>query len=108
MSSVRGSAGLPWTVTSRYEPFSLATHCAGSRPGTLTNGVSMAFGGFVHGPGSAADPTMLRPAAERYARSAPLPPPSAGGLAHAAIMFSSPTRPNRVSPGGGTVERNDA
>src|SRR5262245_40688323 len=108
MSSVRGSDGSPCTVTSRYEPLSFATHCAVSRPGTLTNGVSIGFGGFTHGRGSAADPVMLRPAAERYARNGPLPPPSAAGFAHAAIMPSPCTRPKRELSGGGTVDRNDA
>ena len=38
ISSARGSAGSPWTVTSRYELRSLDTHCAVRSPGTLTKG----------------------------------------------------------------------
>src|SRR5262245_12779196 len=108
MSSVRGSAGLPCTVTSRYEPFSFDTHAAVSRPGTLTNGVSIVLPVVTHGFGWAEDPVMLWPPLDRYACSAPLPPPSAAGLAHAACMFSPCTRPKRVLSGGGIVERNEA
>src|SRR5207248_1602706 len=108
MSSVRGSAGLPWTVTSRYEPLSFDTHCAVSRPGTLTNGVSIGLGGVTHGRGSAEDPVTLRPAADRYAWSSPLPPPSAAGFVQAACSVSPATRPNREFDGGGIVDRNDA
>src|SRR5689334_16326349 len=108
MSSTRGSAGFPCTVSSRYENFSLDTHLAVSSPGTLTNGVSIVFAGVTHGFGSAADPTMLRPADERYACNSPLPPPSAAGFAHAATMFSPCTRPKREFSGGGIVDRNDA
>src|SRR5690349_18792804 len=108
MSSTRGSAGLPCTVTSRYEPLSFDTHCAVSNPGTLTNGVSIVFAGITQGFGSAAEPTMLRPDDARYACRSPLPPPSAAGFAHAAIMFSPCTRPNREFSGGGIVDRNDA
>src|SRR5262245_30056170 len=107
MSSARGSLGSPCTVTSKYDPFSFATHCAVNRPGTLTNGVSTVFP-FAHTGASAADPTMLRPLAERYACRSPLPPPSAAGFAHAAIIPSPCTRPKRVLSGGGIVERNDA
>src|SRR5471030_894535 len=107
MSSARGSAGSPCTVTSRYEPFSLDTHCAVNRPGTLTNGVSIGLGGVTHARGSADDPTILRPADARYACSSPLPPPSAAGFTHAACMPSPCTRPKREFAGGGIVERND-
>src|SRR5580765_6329825 len=108
MSSTRGSAGLPCTVTSRYDPLSLATPWAVSKPGALTNGVSIGLAGVTHGRGSAGDPTMLRPAAERYACSSPLPPPSAAGFTHAACMVSACTRPKRELAVGGIVDRNDA
>src|SRR5262245_38075928 len=107
MSSARGSLGSPCTVTSKYDPFSFATHWAVSNPGTLTNGVSIVFP-FDHTGASAADPVMLRPLAERYACNSPLPPTSAAGFAHAAIIPSLCTRPKRVLSGGGIVERNDA
>jgi hypothetical protein len=48
MSSARASAGLPCTVISRYEPFSFDWHRAVSRPGTLTNGVSIDADVLVH------------------------------------------------------------
>src|SRR6185295_3355471 len=110
MSSVRGSAGLAWTVTSRYEPFSFTTHWDVSRPGTLTNGVSIGFAGagVTHACGAADDPEILGPPADRYAWSAPLPPPSAAGFTQAACMSAPGTRPKRLFSGGGIVDRNDA
>src|SRR5437762_7879535 len=106
MSSVRGSAGLGCTVTSRYEPFSFATHCAVSSPGTLTHGVSIVFP-VAHGFGAADEPMMVPPPALRCACSSPLPPPSAAGFAHTACMPSPCTRPKRELSDGGTVDRND-
>src|SRR5437764_501617 len=107
MSSVRGSAGFPWTVTSRYVAFSLDLHSAVSKPGTLTQGVSIGRSGTTQGIGRVV-PTIVRPSVERYACKVPLPPLSAAGLVHAATMFGSVTLPNRVLPGGGTVARNEA
>ena len=45
MSSVRGSAGSPCTVISRYDACSLDAHCAVTSPGTLTQGVSIGRSG---------------------------------------------------------------
>ncbi len=45
MSSTRGSAGSPLTLISRYVACSLVLHSAVSRPGTLTNGVSIGLVG---------------------------------------------------------------
>jgi hypothetical protein len=44
---------------------SFDTHRAVSSPRTLTNGVSIGFGGLTHAGGPADDPVTLRPAAER-------------------------------------------
>src|SRR5215510_14527380 len=106
MSSVRGSAGSPWTVSSRYVAFSFALHCAVNSPGTLTQGVSIGRSGFTHGFGGTV-PTIVRPSVDRYACRTPLPPPSATGFVQAAIMLGSVTFPKRVLAGGGIVERND-
>src|SRR5262245_43851233 len=105
MSSVRGSEGSAWTVTARYEKPSFATHCALSSPGTLTNGVSILVPDATQGRGSLELP-RLRPAAARYECNSPLPPPSAAGLTHAAVMFSPGTLPKREFSGGGMVSRN--
>src|SRR5262245_45634078 len=107
MSSVRGSAGLPWTVTSRYVAFSFDLHSAVSSPGTLTHGVSILRSGATQGFGGVV-PTIVRPSVERYACKFPDPPPSAAGLVQAAIMPGAVTFPKRVFAGGVTVERNDA
>src|SRR2546429_583850 len=107
MSSTRGSAVTPLTVTFRYVAFSLVAHSADKSPGTLTYGVSMVGGGVVHGRGGAL-PTIKLPVVERYECSTPLPPPSAAGFVHAATISGSATLPNNVLAGGGTVDRNDA
>src|SRR5580765_1336262 len=107
MSSARGSDGSPCTVTSRYVAFSFVAHCAVSSPGTLTNGVSTGRSGVTHGFAGVL-PTMEVPSFERYACRVPLPPPSAAGFVHAAIMSAPATRPNKVLAGGGIVDRNDA
>src|SRR6185436_13376172 len=107
MSSVRGSAGSPWTVISRYVAFSFDLHSDVSNPGTLTKGVSTFRSGVTHGAGLLL-PTIDVPSVDRYAWSVPLPPPSAAGFVHAATMSGVVTRPNSVFAGGGIVERNDA
>src|SRR5262245_50463672 len=106
MSSARGSAGSPCTVISRNDAFSLDVHCAVSRPGTLTHGVSIERSGVTHGK-VGEEPTIVRPYAEKYACNGALPPPSAAGLVHAATMPGSVTLPNRVFAGGGDVDLND-
>src|SRR5262249_39664276 len=106
MSSVRGSDGSPWTVTSRYVAFSFDLHCAVSSPGTLTQGVSIVRSGTTQGFGGLV-PTIVRPSVDRYACRTPLPPPRATGFVHAATILGSVTLPNRVLAGGGIVERND-
>src|SRR5947208_4539910 len=66
ISSVRGSDGFPFTVTSRYpDALSFAAHFAVSRPGTLTHGVSIGRSGPTHGFGFVV-PVMVRPSLERY------------------------------------------
>src|SRR3954471_12343717 len=105
MSSTRGSAGSPWTVTSRNVAFSLVEHFAVSSPGTLTHGVSIAAPEATHGL-IVGVLVIVRPVASRYACSVPLPPPSAAGFTHAAVRFGSGTLPKSVFDGGGSVERN--
>src|SRR5207247_67120 len=87
--------------------FSLVAHCAVSRPGTLTHGVSMGCSGITQGFGGMLL-VMVRPFASRYACSSPLPPASAAGFVHAATMSGSGTLPKSVFAGGGMVDRNDA
>ena len=106
MSSTRGSAGSPWTVTSRYPlAFSFDAHFAVNNPGTLTHGVSIGCSGVTHGLGGIVL-VIVRPVLSRYACSSPLPPPSAAGFVHAATMVGSATLPKSVLAGGGTVDRN--
>src|SRR5262249_25132310 len=106
MSSVRGSAALPCTVTSRYVAFSFDLHCAVSNPGTLTQGVLMGRSGVTQGFGGVV-PTIVRPSVERSACKTPLPPLSAAGFVQAATKLVSLTLPKRVLDGGGTVERKE-
>src|SRR5262245_55487838 len=106
MSSVRGSEGSPCTVTSRYVAFSFVLHSAVSNPGTLTHGVLIGRSGLTHGFRGVV-PTMVLPSIDKYECRTPLPPPSAAGLVHAAIMLRSVTLPKRVLVGGGTVDRNE-
>src|SRR6476619_1347694 len=93
MSSVRGPAGLPWTVTARYDPFSFETHSAVNMPGTLTKGVSIAGASLVHGRTTGAADAPL-PRVERYACNSPLPPFNAAGLVQPAICSCAATLPN--------------
>src|SRR5206468_7047361 len=50
----------------------------------------------------------VRPVRSRYACNSPLPPPSAAGFVHAAVISAPVTLPKRVFAGGGIVDRNDA
>src|SRR6476659_4032847 len=106
MSSIRGSAGSPCTVTSRYVAFSFDLHSDVSRPGTLTHGVSIGTAGTTHGFGAVV-PTIVRPSRAKYECRFPLPPASAAGFVHAATMPDCVTFPKRVLAGGGEVERNE-
>src|SRR5262245_8335683 len=105
MSSVRGSAGSPWTFSARYDPFSFETHSADSNPGTLTNGVLIGCSEGAHGLGAAEEVFAFLPAA-RYACNAPTPPPSAAGFVQAAAIPSPGARPKREFAGGGAFSRN--
>src|SRR5262245_11104278 len=107
ISSVRASAGSPWTLIARYEPASFETHSAVSKPGTLTNGVSIFFSGVTHGFGGNEEELTPFTPVERYECSSPLPPPSAAGLTHAAAIPSTCTRPKRELAGGGESSRNE-
>src|SRR5262245_43970318 len=106
MSSARGSAGSPWTVISRYVAFSFDLHCAVNRPGKVTQGVSIGRSGSTQGR-AGFGLMIVRRSVERYAWRLPLPPPSAAGFVHAAVMLGSVTFPKRVLGGGGLVDRNE-
>jgi len=64
MSSARRPKGLGCIVTSRYAAFSLDVQRAVSRPGALTQGVSMICSGTTQGLGVPA-PTIAAPSFER-------------------------------------------
>src|SRR5581483_2549369 len=107
ISSARGSFGSPCTVTSRYDPCSLLTHCADNSPGTLTHGVSIVLP-LTHSVCGAAVITNPVPVVLRYAWTSALPPASAAGFVHADIMSSPGTRTKSDPAGGGMFDRNDA
>ena len=58
----------------------MVLHSADSNPGTLTNGVSIVLS-VAHGFGAPPLIAIIRPVAERYARSGVLPAPSVTGFA---------------------------
>ena len=66
MSSVRGSDGLPFTVTSRNVACSFDVQRAVSSPGTLIQGVATGRAGTTHG-GAGDRPVIVRPSLDKYA-----------------------------------------
>src|SRR6478736_10540153 len=105
MSSMRGSAGSPLILISRYVANSFFLHSAVISPGTLTNGVSIVLSA-THGFG-ALPPTIKVPFVARYACSGAAPPARAAGFVHEPLIAGSALWPNSVLAGGGIVERNE-
>ncbi len=78
---VRRSPGAGCGQTASQTPWASSRHSARNRPGSVTNGASMAFGGSVQGPWEAVKSGMMvSPAVDSTGSSGPAPPATAAGL----------------------------
>ena len=109
MSSVRGSAGLPWTVTSRYEPLLVRHALRGEQAGhaherrvdrRLRRHPGLRLRGRAGDAAAAGDEIRVQRAAAAAERR--------GIRARRRHVRRRATRPKREFAGGGMVERNDA